>query len=59
MIRWEYTTVAVEASFTAKKKWGELLVELNRLGAQGWEVITMTAIGTGGGQVLLKRPLEG
>lgn len=55
MTTWEYQTIAISES-----KFGKFEHELNALGAQGWEAVSMFGIkkGIGSDQVgiLLKRP---
>lgn len=49
-VRWEYLIVAIEKSLGFKTSMKEQhAARLNELGAQGWELVAMTADGGAGG----------
>lgn len=62
--RWEYMVldIGVDSFFTGPRLNGDALAtRLNELGADGWEVVGMSALDSGGGRtrdvvLVLKRP---
>lgn len=52
--RWEYMTARLPYSASSKQE--KQLAELNQLGDQGWKVVAVFAVSTGGGELLLARP---
>lgn len=61
--RWEYTTVLIDVGgwVSAKVDSAETTAELNRYGAEGWELVSAFAVNEGHGRssaivALFKRP---
>jgi hypothetical protein len=55
--RWTYQVVEIKPSFLGRQKADKIQAELNRLGAQGWELVNITAPNTLAPVTLvLKRP---
>lgn len=60
MTRWEYKTVEDSAAAFVRDR-GDGILDLNELGAEGWEAVGVgvhgTKVGTTSVVVLLKRPI--
>ncbi|MED1202567.1 DUF4177 domain-containing protein [Heyndrickxia acidicola] len=65
MLKWEYRTIIISGSAKTllRAKGLNMDDQLNELGQEGWELVNMLGLGTGGStqlgvQAVFKRPIE-